>query len=76
MDYDCFVTCTNLTFRQYMKRGWMKDRDCHGGGLAVYVAKHLSFKRLDYINSEIIATIDLEMICFELSQPKSKNSDI
>ena len=47
-----------------------KDRDCHSGGLAVYIVEHLSFKRLDYINSEIMGTMELEMICFELSQPK------
>ena len=40
--------------------------------MAVYIAEHLSFKQLDYINSKIMDTTDLEMICFDLSQLKSK----
>ena len=49
-----------------------KDRlNCHGGGLAVYIAEHLSFNRLDEVNPELMCA-DLEAIWFELSQPKSK----
>ena len=48
-----------------------KDRDCHGGGLEVYIAEYLSLNRLDEINPGLVCT-DLEAIWFELSQPKSK----
>ena len=48
-----------------------KDRNCHGGGLAVYIAEHLSFNRLDEANPELMCA-DLEATWFELSPPKSK----
>ena len=74
-----FVSKWNVAGWVVLKEVWLsrfdllrKDRDWHRGGLAVYIAQHLSFKQLDYINSEIMDTTDLEMICFELSQLKSK----
>ena len=46
-----------------------RDRDCVGGGVAVYVAEHLNYNRLkDPRDSDI----DVESIWFELSPPKTK----
>ncbi|KAJ7334474.1 hypothetical protein OS493_014791 [Desmophyllum pertusum] len=48
-----------------------RDRDRHGGGLAAYVAEHLSHNRLN--DSNIIpANVNIEAIRFELYKPKTK----
>jgi len=43
-----------------------RDRDRHGGGIAVYIADNLSFNRLD------TPAENIEALWFELSQPNSK----
>ena len=48
-----------------------RDRDCVGGGVAVYVAEHLNYNRLkDPRDSS--PDIDVESVWFELSPQKTK----
>ena len=51
-----------------MRRG---DRDCVGGGVAVYVTEHLNYNRLKDPR-DLSPDIDVESIWFELSLPKTK----
>ena len=48
-----------------------RDRDCVGGGVAVYVAEHLNYNRLKDPR-DLLPDIDVESIWFELSLPKTK----
>ena len=48
-----------------------RDRDCVGGGMAVYVAEHLNYNRLKDPR-DLLPDIDVESIWFELSLPKTK----
>jgi len=45
------------------------DRDCLGGGLAVYIADHLQFNLISIENSS-----NIEALWFEFIPPKSKKS--
>ena len=44
-----------------------RDRDCLGGGVAVYIADHLQFNLINIENSS-----NIEALWFELIPPKSK----
>ena len=44
-----------------------RDRDCFGGGVAVYIAVHLQFNLINNENSS-----NIEALWFELTPPKSK----
>ena len=44
-----------------------RDRDCLGGGVAVYIADHLQFNLINIENSS-----NIEALWFELTPPKSK----
>ena len=50
-----------------------QDRDCNGGGLAVYVAESLDFERLNMDTDNILIHPDIETIWIELKPSKSKN---
>ena len=44
-----------------------RDRDCLGGGVAVYITDHLQFNLINIENSS-----NIEALWFELTPPKSK----
>ena len=44
-----------------------RDRNRYGGGVVVYIREVYSFKERKDLNSD-----DLEMICIEISKPRSK----
>lgn len=50
-----------------------RDRNCHGGGLAVYIVESLNFECLNKNLDDIIIRSDMEALWIELKPSKSKN---